>query len=128
MILFCSVVCNVCPRQIQRQQPLQNLFIRHVGRVICPAIRRRHGHIQRLVRGGQPGRALVVELGQRTVGQAFLMAVFCDDAVGVRRRGHAERNDFGQFLRPLWRVKPGFAQVVQAFRRLAARAMASAAV
>ena len=52
----------------------------------------------------QPGRALVVELGQRALGQVFFMAESGDDAVGVRRCLHAQRNDFGQALRPLRRV------------------------
>lgn len=57
--------------QVQRQQAAQDFIIGHLRRVVVPAIGRRHRRIKLLVGSGQPGGALVVEVGQGALGQLF---------------------------------------------------------
>ena len=103
------------PRQIQHQQPLENFFIRQVCRVVLPLLSGSHSNVQHLVRGVQPGRTLVVELGQRALGQVFFkamgLAAIPSGITSSTRSVHS-----GRFSQASHR----------SLRRLAARAMASA--
>ena len=110
------------PLQIQRQQAFEDFFIGHGGGVVAPAVGGGDRCVELLVGGLQPldlGKgALVVEVGERALGEAFevLLAqvIARQDAVGIRAGFHAQRYDFGQALRPLGRVEPAFPQRVQA--------------
>ena len=55
------------PRQIQRQQPRQDFFVGQSGGVVGPTLGGGHGLVQRGVGALQPGRALVVQVGERAL-------------------------------------------------------------
>ena len=59
---------------VQRQQPAQDLVVGHRRRVVGPAVGGGHRGVERVVRLRQPGRALVVEVGQRALGELLLEA------------------------------------------------------
>ena len=71
--------------------------------------------------GGQPGGALVVQVGQRALGKVFLEAGLGHRAVGVGRVLQPQRHHLGHGVRPLGRVQPGLAQGVEALGGLGNR-------
>ena len=75
--------------QIQRQQALEDFFVRHLKCVVGPAIGISYCCVQSYVGRVQPGGALVLELGEGAFGQIFFVAGFSDDAVWVGATGHA---------------------------------------
>jgi hypothetical protein len=80
------------PLQIQPQQPLQNRLLRHPPRLIIPPpVRHSNRLVEPVVEVLEPGRALVVEVGQRPLLQVGL--------------GRARR------------IEPGPPPLIQLFRR-----------
>jgi hypothetical protein len=70
--------------QVQRQQSAQDFVIGHRRHVVCPAVGRGHRGVERLVRLRQPGRALVVEVGERALGEILFEAGFSDNTVQIK--------------------------------------------
>ena len=103
------------PGAVEGQQAAYDVVIGGVRRVVVPAIGGGHGPVQLFMRHCQPGRAGVVEVGER----AFLQ-------VGpVARLGNRARGEAGLFflgrddpLDPVRRIQPGFAQAVELERGL----------
>ena len=62
--------------QIQRQQPFQDFFVRHAGGVVSPAVSGSYRLIKLCMGHGEPGGALVVEVGERAFLQRLALAVY----------------------------------------------------
>ena len=99
--------------QVERQQAFQDVVVGGGGGEVGPAVGGCHGLVESGVGLGQPGWALVVELGEGALGQLLFKTGAGNGAVGVWAGGQAQGHHFGQGLRPLGRVEPGLAQVVQ---------------
>ena len=101
----------LAPFQIQRQQAAEDFFVGGFGGVVGPAVGGGDGLVELLVREIEPGRALVVEVGQRALLEIGLMAGLGDRALGeagflLFRRDHP--------IDPLGRIEPVLAKLVQA--------------
>ena len=81
---------QIRPLAVQGQQPAQDFLVGHLRRVVGPAVGSGDCNVERFVGLGEPGGALVVELGQRAGGELLLEAVARQDAVGVRTQSPKE--------------------------------------
>ena len=52
------------PLEVELEQPAQDLVVGHGGAVVGPAVGDGDGLVEGLVGVGEPGRALVVEVGE----------------------------------------------------------------
>lgn len=68
-----AAIQGLCSGVVQCQQAAQDFLVRHLGRVIVPAVSLGDGGIQRLVGVVQPCGAGIVEVGQG----AFLSSAPC---------------------------------------------------
>ena len=93
---------------------MEDFFVAGIRRVVFPAVGCSHRRIQCSVRHVQPLRAFVVEIGQGTPFQVFLMAGFCQRAFRKARFFFLPCYDP---FDPFRRVQPVFAQGVQVLRR-----------
>jgi hypothetical protein len=103
--------------QVEREQALQRVVRRNV---LGPTVGARHGAVERVVRVGEPARALVVEVGQRALLEpGRRLDVSRQNAVGIAARrfaGRGGRRRLGDDIDEIGRIEPGAPEVVEFFR------------